>query len=319
VLREGDLVCTASGGMRSVRWVGSRTIDLAGHPAPAQAQPIRIATGAFADDVPSRDLRLSPDHAVLLDGVLVPAKLLRNGVSITRDITYRRVTYYHIELDVHDILLAEGLAAESYLDTGNRGMFANLGLPLLPHPWLENDQMRRQGESCAPFVADPRRVQPMWQRLAARAGVVCDAADTAGDPGLHVVAAGRAIQPLNRIGGRSVFLLPARAGLVRLVSRCVVPHEHWPWIDEHRQLGVGVVRLTVRSGDDVETIPLDHAGLVSGWWDAERPDQQMWRWTTGNATVLLGNTGPVILEVDVAHVLADYPADPPIRAVTMAA
>ncbi len=33
------------------------------------------------------------------------------------------VTYWHVELDAHDILLAEGLPAESYLDWGDRPFF----------------------------------------------------------------------------------------------------------------------------------------------------------------------------------------------------
>jgi hypothetical protein len=59
-LRAGDRVLTASGDVRPVRWVGCRTIDPTRHPAPSQMQPIRIAAGALAAGVPSRDLRLSP-------------------------------------------------------------------------------------------------------------------------------------------------------------------------------------------------------------------------------------------------------------------
>jgi hypothetical protein len=67
-------------------------------------------------------LFLSPDHAVFVKGVLVPVKLLVNGTSIVQ-VTRRWVTYYHVELPEHSVILAEGQAVESYLDTGERSNF----------------------------------------------------------------------------------------------------------------------------------------------------------------------------------------------------
>ena len=52
-----------------------------------------------------------------------------NGSTIRREKGWSSVDYYHVELNEHAILLAEGLPAESYLDTGNRGFFANPGNP----------------------------------------------------------------------------------------------------------------------------------------------------------------------------------------------
>jgi hypothetical protein len=128
-LAVGDMVLTARGGACPIVWIGYRHLDLTLHPTPARVQPILIHAGAFADGVPRRDLFLSPDHAVLRNGALVPARLLVNGASIQRDTGCCAVTYYHVELDAHDLLLAENLPAESYLDTGNRGWFENAGVP----------------------------------------------------------------------------------------------------------------------------------------------------------------------------------------------
>ncbi len=85
---------------------------------------MRVQAGAFGAAAPHRDLLLSPDHAVLVGGALVPIRYLVNGASIAQ-VKTDEVSYWDIELDRHDILLAEGLAAESFLDTGNRNAFAN--------------------------------------------------------------------------------------------------------------------------------------------------------------------------------------------------
>ena len=121
--------------------------------------------------MPLRDLLVSPDHAIHVEGMLIPARLLRNGATIVQDDRLRAVRYFHVELEQHDVLLAEGLPAESYLDTGNRGVFENADAPLVLHPDLSdgNDQRRRELFSCAPFAADAERVEPVWRRLAVRA------------------------------------------------------------------------------------------------------------------------------------------------------
>ena len=125
-LRVGATVPTLSGATRTVRWIGHRRIDCRRHPRPAEVWPVRVSAHAFGVRRPRRDLLLSPDHAVLTSGVLIPIRYLVNGASVAQE-KVDTVTYWHVELDRHDVLLAEGLAAESYLDTGNRSAFANGG------------------------------------------------------------------------------------------------------------------------------------------------------------------------------------------------
>ena len=111
---------------------------------------MRVRAGAFDDAQPSRDLWLSPDHAVHVDGVLIPIKHLLNGTSIAQ-VAVDEVIYYHVELPHHDVLLAEGLPAESYLDTGDRRSFDNSaqairgGEVIRLHPDFRDAQDGRRG------------------------------------------------------------------------------------------------------------------------------------------------------------------------------
>ena len=147
-LAAGDRVLTHSGEVRRVIWTGSRTIVFRDN-ATSELWPIRISPNAFGPGQPCRDLFLSPDHAVFVDGVLIPIRYLINGKTI-RQIATDRVTWHHIELEEHDIVLAEGLAAESYLDHGDRGFFADSGKPvrLSPDFGVRNWEMA----GCAPLI-----------------------------------------------------------------------------------------------------------------------------------------------------------------------
>ncbi len=122
-LTAGDTVLTLLGGPGKIVWVGARTVACANHPKPETVWPVRIERGAFGPNLPRRDLYISPDHALYLDGALIPARHLLNGTTI-RQVKRRHIVYHHVELARHDVVLAEGLPAESYLDTGDRTKFS---------------------------------------------------------------------------------------------------------------------------------------------------------------------------------------------------
>ena len=153
-LREGDLAVTDSGPVRPIRWIGHRSVDCRRHPNRQALWPVRVRADALGPGRPQRDLLLSPDHAVFIDGVLVPIRYLIDGAAIAPQVQ-DRVTYWHVELDRHDVILAEGLACESFLDSGNRAAFANGGGIVQMHA----DVARRHwdADACAPLViAGPR-------------------------------------------------------------------------------------------------------------------------------------------------------------------
>lgn len=165
-LRPGDRLLTCvDGSTRPIRWIGHRALDLTRHPEPEVLYPVLIESGALGDGVPCRDLRLSPDHALYHDGALIPVKHLVNGISVRR-LPVAHVTYWHVELDRHDVILAEGVPAESYLDVGDRVFFANGGGVVSLHPALP--ALAREAHACAPLVVTGPILDRLRDRMASR-------------------------------------------------------------------------------------------------------------------------------------------------------
>ncbi len=132
-LRVGETVITADGGELPVVWVGYRHVACRHHPHPQLVSPVRVRAHAFGKERPSRDLFLSPDHAVFVADVLIPIKYLINGSSVAQ-VTVEQITYYHIELPQHNVLLADGLPTESLLPSSDRSNFANGNTPIRLFP-----------------------------------------------------------------------------------------------------------------------------------------------------------------------------------------
>jgi len=125
MLSRGDLVATSDGRSLPVTWIGRSTVSTL-FADPLRVLPIRIKAGALGEDVPCRDLLLSPDHAIFFDGVLVQAGALVNGVSIVREHNVpERFTYFHVELDEHSLIFAENTPAETFIDNIDRMAFDN--------------------------------------------------------------------------------------------------------------------------------------------------------------------------------------------------
>ena len=168
-LQVGELVVTASGALRPITWLGHRIIDCRRHPRPHKAMPVRIAAHAFGENRPARDLVVSPGHSICVDlmgETLIPAGILENGTTIRRE-DVDSVTYWHVELDSHDILLAENLLCESYLEIGNRGFFADGGVVALGAG--PDALMRTHADFCRPFVDSGPQLEAVKARLKKRA------------------------------------------------------------------------------------------------------------------------------------------------------
>ncbi len=163
-LKPGDLLITHDGQEHPILWIGRRTINLATHARPDAVRPIIIEPEALGPAMPSRRLILSPDHALYLDGVLVPAKELLNWSSIRQDEATPSVTYLHLELARHSVIFAENTPAETFLDTGHRNAFDNA--PMTTD--LATMQQRRTTQSCAALCLSGPALAKIRQRIAAR-------------------------------------------------------------------------------------------------------------------------------------------------------
>jgi hypothetical protein len=156
-LRAGDIVMTANGPM-PVRWIGQSHVSTR-FANKLRVLPILIKAGALGEGLPRRDLRLSPDHALFIGGVLIHAGALVNGVSIIRDTSVpEQFTYYHVELASHELLLAEGVAVESFIDHVDRMHF---------HNWAEHETLADAGpiaEMPYPRAKSARQLPPHIRR-----------------------------------------------------------------------------------------------------------------------------------------------------------
>jgi hypothetical protein len=188
-LTPGETVLAHFAGSAPVQWVGRRHVDCTHHPDPSTVWPVRVAAGALGVGRPGRDLLLSPNHAIYVSDTLIPVRLLVNGSSIIQ-MPVDDITYFHVELTEHDLLLAEGILAESYLDAGDRSNFANGGEAVRLHPDFatrpEDTAALWEMKGCAPLILHgPRldaardRVNQMADRIASRdpGGVAVGASD----------------------------------------------------------------------------------------------------------------------------------------------
>jgi hypothetical protein len=285
-LKVGDTVVTHTGARRRLRWIGTgKALATRGKRGPAT--PIIVRKSALADNVPYADLRITKGHSLYLDGVLIPAEYLVNHHSICWDDRAQEVTVFHLELDTHDVLLANGAPAESYRDDGNRWLFqnANSGWDQPPKP------------PCAPVLTGGPAVDAIWRRLLDRAGPRASLPLTQ-DPDLHLLVDGVRRNASIRHRGLYVFELPDRPASVRLVSRASVPQELGLARDP-RPLGVAVRRIALLHAGRLAAITADDAALADGFHAFEADNA--FRWTDGDAVVPAalfdGVEGPARLEV----------------------
>jgi hypothetical protein len=269
-LQVGDLVLTAQNGPRAIKWFGHGKV-LATRGQRSAATPVIVRKGALADNVPNRDLRVTKAHSLYIDDVLIPVEFLVNHRTILWDDRAQEVEIYHVELDSHDVLIANGAPAESYRDDGNRWLFhnANAGGHLPPQ------------DPYVPVLTGGPVVDAAWRRLLDRAGPRSLAPLTE-EPDLHLVIDGARVDPEYRRGSLYGFRLPCSPKNVVIASRVGVPSELGIARDP-RSLGVALRQVAVRQGGKFMLFDADDDRLTVGF-HAHEADCNL-RWTDGCAAL----------------------------------
>ncbi len=288
-LTVGTMVLTAGGEAQPVRWIGHRSVNCSLSKNPSAVWPICIRAGALVDGRPSRDLWVSPGHSILVGDVLIPAEKLVNGATVVQ-VQRERVQYWHVELDRHDVLLAEDLPAESYLDTGNRSAFINGGDFIDSHP---DFKPKHWAETCAPLVLEGEVLQRARASLLSRALELGYERTVEADA--HIVADGMRIEPVSLPANRLAFLLPSQCSKIELRSRSFTPAHVDPASNDTRSLGLCVGRLLL---DGAEISLLEDAAFSHGWHAFERDCDSGWRWTQDRVPLAAGTR---LLLIDLAR------------------
>ncbi|MFT8612052.1 MAG: Hint domain-containing protein [Gluconobacter oxydans] len=311
-IQIGDLVAVLDDekAFRPVIWTGYRdTIVSPSEHSEDAGYPIRIRANAFGENQPARDLLVTPEHCIYVDGGFVPARMLVNGTSIFYDHSITHYRYHHFETDRHSVVLAENLPSESYLDTGNRQSFTTNVSPLFA-------PAKSWAAAAAPLKIAPEQVQPVYERLCERAESLGMGRPTVPatitDPGLEVFTlTGQRLRRMRHTGDQFLFEIPAGIDKVIIRSRSSRPSDViGPFCDDRRSLGVLIGNVKLWDSRESRVIDTHLNTDLPGWHQREHPDL---RWTNGSATLPLGyreptgngvlciqivNAGPYLLDAD---------------------
>jgi hypothetical protein len=186
-LKTGDLILTEDGRYEPVKWIGRKVFrNATGGAWVKSVDPVRISKSAISPGVPSRDLFISPRHALYIDGYLIPVMHLVNGVSITQGVYEGDVVeYFHVECEAHEVMFAEGLGVETLQLHQSAESFSNFAerariygdkivamepyAPVLGY-WSRRDDLKAYlRDVCSAYVDIRDPIQVARDRIAAQA------------------------------------------------------------------------------------------------------------------------------------------------------
>ncbi|EHD14915.1 hypothetical protein CIN_08470 [Commensalibacter intestini A911] len=297
-LRVGDSVMTYDWQnnqevAKAVKWVGYKHVvvdpqapydDVAGY-------PVRISKNAIAENVPHKDLLVTPEHCLFFNGSFVPARMLVNNYSIFYDHSITEYTYYHVETEEHSVIWADGMLTETYLDTGNRKVFKQYQDTATLFA-QSSDLKSWEDDACAPLLTDRSVIEPLFNELLDRAKEIGFEKQTQNividqNPELHLVTdTGEIIVPHSIQKERLIFAVPSDVHSIHLASKASRPSDVvGAFLDDRRELGVLIGDITLLTPQQTYKIHnhLDTPKL-QGWYNVENGP---YRWTNGNALLPL--------------------------------
>ncbi|MFT9026515.1 Hint domain-containing protein [Acetobacter indonesiensis] len=299
-VRPGDAVMVRKGDTfvpSTVKWVGKNKSVVRSDAAYTDeaGYPVLIMKDALADGVPFKDLRVTPEHCLFIDGQFIPARMLVNGRSIRYDTNYAVYDYYHIETEDHSVIEADGVLTETYLDTGNRASFARIGGLDVVSGYFDAAKDWAH-DAAAPLATSREIVEPVYKALAKRSKVVAQdvvaaaAATWSDDANLHLETEnGAVIRAMKQVGDTVSFMLPPGVQKVFITSRTSRPVDVFgAFVDDRRELGVQIGKIDLLSGVEACSV-VSHleAETLEGW--AALEDKAAARWTSGRAAVDLSS------------------------------
>ncbi|BAT18683.1 hypothetical protein AA0311_0893 [Asaia bogorensis NBRC 16594] len=289
-LRAGDEIIVYSADERSTRTITSIGCGQSNVCASAfddlSGWPVRILKGALSEGVPYKDLLVTSEHCLYLNGCFVPVRMLVNGLTIFYDKTVSCFNYYHISMEPHAIVRANGALSESLIGMGHSALLhdqAGSGSPVLMGDW---------NSAAAPLNTERRFVEPLYRELEARASLITGErslplAPVCDDPGLYLVTdGGKCIEGLRGTNGVVHFAVPHAVRAVHIMSRASRPCDvYGPFVDDRRLLGVLVGAIMMEKGGVCSPVRthIEQSDLA-GWQPRVARDM---RWTTGGALLPL--------------------------------
>ncbi|MBS1074248.1 Hint domain-containing protein [Gluconobacter sp. Dm-73] len=294
---------------RKVTWAGrSHMIAKAGLADAEAGYPVRIMQGALAEGVPYKDMLVTPEHCLFINGGFIPARMLVNGRSVVYDRTIAVYDYFHVETAEHSVIMADGMLTESYLDTGNRQSFRQDGSVVA----LGGRERNWNDDAAAPLSVSRDVVEPIFREIEARA-IAAGLENTVAAPALTedanlylVASTGQTIHQVRTANGRAMFMIPSDVTGVRIVSRTSSPSETvGPFVDDRRQLGVLVGEVTLFDSGNTIRIDQHLTDADLNGWDVQ--ENTPVRWTNGNAMLPLTARQPNSLGMLAIQILAAGP------------
>ena len=251
--------------------------------------PVCVRKDALGEGIPDRDLYITDEHCLFLEGKFIPARMLVNNATILYDNTIREYEIFHFVLKNHSVVVANGAYSESFLHESHPNFLS-----------LNDDASELNAAERFPVVTDIREIEPIFNQIVRRAALNMPAF-TPHNPEISLVVNGKTeVKPARINGNKAVFVIDEPFDLLALRARQFRPSNAiGPFFDDRRDLGVlvGEIKLfkpeeTSSSSTHLTDVP------VPGWHSLECRNL---RWTreTAYITDLQNDYGSAVLSVEV--------------------